>query len=57
MMLLLWMSAGVIVSTGPVRAYASISFALNNDGALTFSLVNQSSMSITPVTNADGEVS
>lgn len=48
MLLLLLVGAGVqITPSTPIRAYAAISFALNNDGALD----------ITPLNDAEGSVS
>jgi len=46
-MLLLWTSAGIFIPPAPpIRAYATISFALNNDGALSLSLPNDAEGSV-----------
>ena len=41
----------------PVRAYAALSFALNNDGAIGFSLVDSGDLSISETTSTEGSVS
>ena len=55
--MLLLLLIGVGISTGPVRAYAAISFSLINGTALAFSLVNSSDVSISAVDDAEGSVS
>ncbi len=41
----------------PVRAYAALSFALNNDGALGFSLADQSALDFSLPNDTEGSVS
>ena len=55
--MLLLLLIGVGISTGPVRAYAAISFSVVDGGALALSLVNSSGMSIRAVDDAEGSVS
>ena len=55
-MLLLWMSAGIVIVTVPVRAYAAITFGLAGDGALTFGLATGGGITISGNGNADGTV-
>lgn len=58
MLLLMLLGVGSVAPpSGPIRAYAALSFALNNDGSLGFSLVNSGDLSISDTTSAEGSVS
>lgn len=58
MLLLLFLGAASgTPPPAPVRAYAALSFALNNDGALGFSLVNSGDLTISETTSTEGSVS
>ena len=55
--MLLLMLIGVSGTSAVVHAYATISYSLPNDGALGFSLVNSTGVSISGRDDAEGTVS
>ena len=57
MLLLMLLGVGSVAPSGPIRAYAAISFGLVDGSAIGFSLVNSGDLSISDTTSAEGSVS